>query len=243
MLHAVKPTAEEILEGREVSHMNLTSPTLDVGDCVRYDIAMVIPPGLRNLYIHSRSTTQIRFDPMTEKELAELAVYLTTTDSRNMLLPTQNIRAKSTKYSMAGGWITGSATILDKVVVDTEVGDANTRLYVQQSLGHSDNAAILETLSGNGHTEIFYDKVITPGQSEGAQRPIRSIHRAGHGDMSLIYRDIPFNGKISIHAKYLERAKDLPVLRKGSDISWLGRLSGRDEMYIFSSGSVDLYFA
>ncbi|KAI0077156.1 hypothetical protein K474DRAFT_1662098 [Panus rudis PR-1116 ss-1] len=170
----------------------------DIGcDCIRHDIKLTISPRLKRLSIHAFSTTQIQFDPVAKIELEELLIHLATTDSNNMLLPSQSIRAQRATYELTGGRLDGSMTILDKVVIRTDISKVYAKLYVQPLASHSNEPAILETYGGDGPTEIFYER----DTSSSYQRPIQSVHRSGNGDMRLNYKETWFFGKVTLSAR------------------------------------------
>ncbi|CAL1707388.1 unnamed protein product [Somion occarium] len=238
------PSMEEIEEGSSHSRLLLTTPGVIVESCMRYDIKLFVPPQLKRLHIQTHATTHIKFDDNGNIDLDRLFITMYTSNPGNLLLPNANINAKASTFELTQGWLVGQTNLLERTVVLTQRGNAVTNLHVHPvpSLEDTPAVALLETTTGAGRTDIFYEN-----DSGSPHRPIQSTHRSSrNGDLYLTYKQAEFNGKVKLDAKSYSATGlrgGLDGRTNGTELPWVGNPDGGDSLTVSSPrGWVGLYF-
>ncbi|KAK7687159.1 hypothetical protein QCA50_009662 [Cerrena zonata] len=243
----VHPSQNEVADGSEHSRLLLSAPGNIDDSCMRYDIKMTIPPSIKRLHIQAHATTHIKFNDTSNIELDRLYITTYTTDPLNMILPTEHVRAKQVNFEMVAGWLVGVTRLVEKTVVLTQRGNAHTNLHVKPapSLGETPAPAILETTTGAGRSDIFFES-----DKASPHRPIQATHRSSrNGDIYLTYKDAEYNGKVKFDAhSYTTKGLHGTFGRVDdhngkSDLPYVGNPEGVDKLTVSSPrGWVGLYF-
>lgn len=219
---------------------------------MRYDLKMFVPPNLKKLKIEGHTIAQVQFDPESHIQLDDLIVILFSADTKNMILPHNNLRSQHLALEAFGGWIVGDASIVDSTKITTQQGSGimNVRVHPTPPVDpESPEVAHLRTTSGSGRTDVFY-----VDHDSHIHRPISSIHMSStKGDMYLTYRDARYSGLVELHANSYTATglQKLAATGGGSTLAaaedsswthWAGDQQGKDEIHVQSRNWVGLYF-
>ncbi|EGN99772.1 hypothetical protein SERLA73DRAFT_179973 [Serpula lacrymans var. lacrymans S7.3] len=212
--------------------------------CMRYDMTVYIPRNLKKLQLASRSTTQLKFATEGNVVLDDMSVTLyASNDNLNLLLPNTNIQATRMSLEVWRGWVVGDISIVNSTTIQTRNGDGVTNVHVHPDPQSSD-VAYLETISGAGRTDVFYES--DPSR---LHRVISSTHTCERkGDMYLTYKEAEFNGQIDLKSQSFTGHGVQGMIsaapgRPNSELPWVGNKDGGDSLKIRSpQGWVGLYF-
>ncbi|KIY74277.1 hypothetical protein CYLTODRAFT_340398 [Cylindrobasidium torrendii FP15055 ss-10] len=237
----VDPLSDESTNSR----LMMNTPWVEKGSpsCIRFDIVVRIPTGLKKLSIASHAVAQVQFDHSTQMHLDDLRVTLYAIDRRNMILPRDTVRADIMKLEVFRGWIVGDVNIVKSTTINTQRGNGIMNVRVHPVAG--DSAAQLQTTTGAGRTDIFYieDRVRQ-------HRAIDSTHISSlNGEMYLTYKKAAFDGLVSLKsgAYTTTGLSELPqssLEKEGLDekwTHWAGSPEGADRLTISSRGWTGLY--
>lgn len=233
------------------SFFALSSPstaTIGSGHCVRYDVTVYLPPNLRKLQIKAKSIAQIKFSDdfvSSPRYLGSMQIELSGRGPTNMLLPTAGLAADNTIVSMRSGYFVGAIDVANSTAVDTNFGDAVTKLdvvttaYDLPESGSSSDASVayLTTVTGSGRSDFKYINRMS--------RPVHSEHTSrGQGDMYLTYEKAGFNGMVQLDARsYTARGVQSDgKLGDAKQERWVGNKDGGDVLKVSTLGWVGLYF-
>jgi len=225
------------------SRVVIYTPRPGDGQCIRYDIKVFVPPNLKKLKIDAHTIAQVQFDPESHIQLDDLFVTLFSTNTNNMILPHDNLRAQRLALEVFEGWIVGDASIAESTKLTTQRGGGVMNVRVHPSVAvdpESPEVAHLRTTSGSGRTDVFYIN-----HDIHIHRPISSIHMSSkNADMYLTYRDAHFSGLIELDSKSYA-ATGVQKLASTEDSKWthwVGDQQGKDEIHVQSRNWVGLYF-
>ncbi|KAJ7774135.1 hypothetical protein DFH07DRAFT_800493 [Mycena maculata] len=226
-----------------VTDFIINTPHPAEGECMRYDVKMYIPPNLKKLFVASHTVTHVRFDSGAYIQLDDLAVILFSPASDNMILPHDNILSHEMALEVFNGWIVGDAAVQGTTKLTTQRGQGvlNVRVHPTDPVDPaSPDAAILQTTTGSGRTDILYV------EHEGhVHRPISSLHMSSmNGPMYLTYRDAQYNGRIALGSQSFTATgvRSFAAAAGGTWTHSVGDVNGKDELVIKSKGWTGLYF-
>lgn len=243
----IHPPMSEVADGSSHSRLLLSTPASTDNSCMRYDIKMTIPPSIKRLHIQAHAVTHIKFNETTNLDLDRLYITTYMNSPLNMVVANEHIRAKQVNFEMSAGWLVGETRLVDKTVVLTQRGNAHTSLHVKPipSLGPTPAPAILETTTGAGRSDIFFES-----DKSSPHRPIRAAHRSSrNGDIYLHYNDAGYNGQVKFDAHaYTTKGLSGSFGRVDDpngkhELPYVGNPDGGDTMVVSSPrGWVGLYF-
>lgn len=238
------PTRDEVDEGLADSRARLFTPAPGKTSCMRYDIVVRVPAGLKSLDIQALSVTQIQLAPEVDISLDRLSILMSSASNNQMLLPKTSIRAKELEFKISNGWLVGEVAVVEKSSIRTKGGDAVSNLRVLPIADVSDansGAALFEANTGTGRSDFFYLSDVSD------HRVIQSTHYSGKGDLYLHYEEAEFNGKIQLQSKSWS-INGLPPQRSstnndGTVTTWAGDGNGEDMLEAHSAGGwIGVYF-
>jgi hypothetical protein len=210
--------------------------------CMRFDIVMYIPSNLKTLFVAGHAPTHVQFDPSnTVESLNQLRVSLLSMDSKSMILPHANLKAKKMILQVFEGWIVGDVAIVDSTTINTQNGAGAAHVRVHPAPGAE--PAVLQTITGAGRSDIFY-----LSDHSLPHRQITSSHSSSqNGPVYLTYRNSGYSGKIALGSKSysatgLERFQNATQPDDTNWTHWYGSERGEDTMIISSRGWTGLYF-
>ncbi|KAF9264262.1 hypothetical protein L218DRAFT_926655 [Marasmius fiardii PR-910] len=248
-----KDESADVEESRMSIYTGSSSSAGNQNDCVRYDITMHIPPGLKSLSVKSHTLTHVQFSPGAEIALNNLHVTLFAQNEHNLILPHQNIRANKLALEVYRGWIVGDASIVNQTSITTQRGDgiAHVRVYPTPPIDVTQpDPCELQTTTGAGRTDIIFTSDKTS-----IHRPIKAVHMASQsGDVYLTYRDAGFSGRISLDSSSftaigLHPFTDKTPAEKDDEVEqgtkwthWVGDKDGKDRIFVKSRSWTGLYF-
>ncbi|KZT39079.1 hypothetical protein SISSUDRAFT_985460 [Sistotremastrum suecicum HHB10207 ss-3] len=213
--------------------------------CMRYDIIVRVPSDLKELEITSKAISHVKFDERSSLSLESLSINLQSAFPSNLLLPTSEIHAISTSLEMRGGYLVGSAAILNQTMIKTSRGSAISNIhFFSEPYGFPSTPATLKTDTGSGRSDFWY--------ANPEKRPIRSEHIASSaGDLYLTYREARYEGKLDVKSKSMSSTgiEGMMGARPGAGGGtgektdpWVGDEQGGDKLKVRSQGWVGLYF-
>jgi len=231
------------------SRVLMITPPGPAGSCVRFDMTMYVPPSLKKLDVALNTTAHVQFAPGAHINTQDLFVTLFSVDSKNMIIPGENVTSQRQALEVYRGWIVGDATIVKETSITTQRGDgvANVKLHpASPSDSGTPEPVTLRTTTGAGRSDFFYI-----GQ-KAFKRPIDSIHTSSrNADMYLTYTEAEFSGKIKMSSKSFSVtgaqsiARSPPIGDEDANTPWthfLGDVNGGDKISITSRGWTGLYF-
>ncbi|OCH89004.1 hypothetical protein OBBRIDRAFT_757143 [Obba rivulosa] len=235
------PSVEDVSSGMESRFLLSTSNWVSSA-CMRYDLTLYIPPNIKEMHLQTHSVSQVKFDTDSNFDLEKLSVIMFSNNENNMLLPHTGVHAGDLRLEMFGGWMVGDVAIVDKTALVTQQGGAamNARVHPVPSSTEPPAAADLETTTGNGRSDVFYEN--HPGHPH---RTISSVHRSSlNGDLYLTYKNADFNGLIDLTApSWSARGMQGSANKVTGELPWAGNKDGGDSIVAFSpKGWIGLYF-
>ena len=230
------------------SRVSMTTPHGFGSSCVRYDMTMYIPPNLKKLDIVLHTTTHVQFASGAHVNTENLFVTLYSTDSNNIIVPSEHVTSQKQALEVYRGWIVGDASIVKETSITTQRGDgvANVKLHVTPpSDSTTPEPAVLRTTTGAGRSDFWYldDKAF--------KRPIDSRHISSkNADVYLTYSGADFSGKIDMSSKSFSMTgvqKIAPSRPNGNNdpstwTHYVGDINGSDRLSVSSRGWTGLYF-
>ncbi|KAI0365435.1 hypothetical protein BV20DRAFT_1101162 [Pilatotrama ljubarskyi] len=237
----VYPTQKEINDNLQASRLQLSTPRNLESGCMRFDVTIYLPPTLRTLHLQAHALTQIKVDPDSNINLDKFSVTMYKLDTRNMLLPSEGLHARTMKLQVTRGWLVGDVTIVDEASLMTQNGDAtlNVRVHPAPSSVEPPAPAKLLRSSGAGRADVFW--VNHPGLSH---RPIDATHHSSmRGKLYLTYGDAAFNGTVDLSAKsFSATGLHNSFHQEDAGPAWVGSREGPDRMLAKAQGWAGLYF-
>ncbi|KAI0644460.1 hypothetical protein C8Q79DRAFT_971911 [Trametes meyenii] len=234
------PSPEDLNENMKSSRLQLATPSNLQDGCMRFDVTVYLPPGLRTLHLQAHAVTQIKFDPDSNFDLDKLSVSMYRLDTRNMLLPTEGVHARATKLQLTRGWLVGDLTVGDAATLMTQNGDATLHVRVHPAPSSADPPAPakLLTSTGAGRTDLWW-----VGHAGLPHRPIDATHHTSMGGkVYLTYGDAAFNGTVDLSAKSFSSTGLQNALKQDGGLPYVGSRAGVDKMLVKAQGWVGLYF-
>jgi len=228
------------------SRVLMTTPYSSGGSCVRFDMTMYIPPSLKKLDIALHTTAHVQFAAGARINTDDLFVTLFSTDSNNIIVPSEHVTSQRQALEVYRGWIVGDASIVKETSITTQRGDgvASVKLHpAPPSDSNAPETAVLRTTTGAGRSDFFYlgEKAF--------KRPIDSTHISSrNADVYLTYSGAEFSGKIEMSSKSFSMTgaqKITPSRLIDNDVKWthyVGDMNGGDKISVSSRGWTGLYF-
>jgi len=195
-------------EVTEDSYWRLSTPypkaiTGSSNACMRYDVVVHIPPTVKKLHIASHAVAHVKFDDAIAAVDADAAVkledfYVTFFNPReeNMLVANTQIQAERMSLELPGGWMLGSAAVLQSTRLLTQRGTAHAKMDIvtMPSAEAPSSVASVQTVTGVGHSHFTI--VNSP------HRVLDTHHQSsGNGDIFLHYEQAQFEGEIRMASK------------------------------------------
>lgn len=225
-------------EGVEKSLLKIGTPAAPQS-CVRFDITMYVPPTLKELHVAPHVPVQVKFDETSKLNMDNFFATLYASSENNMILPHQNVKAKSMSLEVFSGWIVGAVAIVDNTTITTQQGDGVVNLHVHPAASPDLNkSASLQTTTGSSRTDIFFEKLLP-------HRPISSTHVSSqNGDVYLTYREAEFSGLVSLKSNSYSATGIRSFAKKTPQewTHWVGDEEGADRLTVESRGWTGLYF-
>ncbi|PCH43469.1 hypothetical protein WOLCODRAFT_121983 [Wolfiporia cocos MD-104 SS10] len=236
------PATADVEEGAAKSALQLATPLVGAGACMRYDMTVYLPPALRDLRVHARGAAQVKFDAESNFDMDALTVIVQSLDERSMLLPHRGVHAGTLHLGVSRGWLVGDVAVEEEASLSTDLGDAvmNVHVFPAPSGANPPATATFETATGAGRADVFY--VNHPGHPH---RPIMNTHRSVRGgDLYLTYKQAEFNGTVELAAKSSTSMGMHGVgNRMSQELPWVGSQDGSDRIIASSpNGWIGLYF-
>lgn len=214
----------------------------DSASCLRHDVTMYVPRNVKKLHILGHATSQIKFDPHARLDLDDTYVTLYSLDKRNMILPSENLRATKLALELTRGWAVGHVSAVSAVTLTSQRGDAVLNVHVHPTAPVdplNPDPVTLHTTTGAGRTDIFFinDKAFP-------HRPIKSVHSSSrNADVHLTYKEAEFSGNIELDSGSFDiSGASAYDQNDGPYTHWVGNKSGKDEMRVKSRGWTGLHF-
>lgn len=209
---------------------------LGAGACVRYDIVLRVPRGVRKLHVQAHAKAHIKLAEGSDalKDLDDLFVTMYSLDKDNILQTTEDVKSKRIAFQVTRGYVVGAVSIDSRTAVTTQSGDAivNIQAYPHTTDTNLDGPAELSTLTGAGRTDVTYHAPVP-------RRPILSEHRVQNGgDIYLTYKDARFNGAVDVDAK----SYSMRNIQSEGAIRYVGDRAGGDKLEVHTGGWARVYF-
>ncbi|KAF5389431.1 hypothetical protein D9757_004319 [Collybiopsis confluens] len=226
------------------SRLLVRTPRLerDSASCLRHDVTMYVPKNVKKLHILGHATSQIQFDPHARFDLDDAYVTLFSLDKRNMIMPSENLRATKVALELTRGWIAGHVSAVSSMSLTSQRGDGVVNVHVHPTAPVdplNPDPISLHTTTGAGRTDIFLinDKAFP-------HRPIKSIHSSSrNADVHLTYKEAQFNGNIALDSGTFDvTGANAYEENNGPYTHWVGEKSGKDEIRVTSRGWTGLHF-
>jgi len=240
------PTMDDDGLGIAKSHFVIESsrlPRLRSGKfCLKYDVTISVPPGLKKLRIVPHTDSHIQFASGARLNLDALYVnvYGKSKSTNNMIVVGKDIHVRKLSLEVYRGWIVGEAPIVEETSISTQRGDgvANVKIFPDSNVSQK---AVLQTTTGAGRSDFTY-----VGNSNAPKRQIQSVHLSSrNGDLYLNYREAKFNGKIQLQSRAHTVVGATSFSASTQDTEWtqfVGSQDGTDEIHVNSRGWTGLYF-
>jgi hypothetical protein len=101
--------------GAGASAMRVISPTITGAGCVRADVVLRVPRGLKTLRVSSHAPAHVKFAEGIEavQGLQDLQVSLDAPSKLNLLVPSADVRAARLGLSIWLGWLVGGVSVAE----------------------------------------------------------------------------------------------------------------------------------